>query len=195
MKKARPTMWILLVLLAAVGIAFVATSRAGYETAQYKVVKQDGNFEIREYETLVVVTTPMTGGARDQSFGRLFKYISGANEKKQKIAMTTPVFMPTNEQNEPQEMQFVVPYQVAADGAPSPSDPVVKKVTMSGGKYIALRYNGYSSAEDRKKKLGELQEKITALGLTSSGTAIYAGYDPPWTPGPARRNEVLLKID
>ncbi len=137
----------------------------------------------------------MNGGAQNKSFGRLFGYISGANEKKQKIAMTTPVFMPANEENEPQEMQFVVPFQVAADGAPNPNDPAVKKVTMSGGKYAVLSYTGYSSAEDRKKKLGELQAKITALGLTSNGTAIYAGYDPPWTPGPARRNEVLLKLN
>jgi hypothetical protein len=32
-------------------------------------------------------------------------------------------------------------------------------------------------------------------GLTADVDAETAGYDPPWTPGPFRRNEVLIRID
>ena len=57
-----------------------------------------------------------------------------------------------------------------------------------------IRYSGNSETEARKKHLAELREKITAEGLEAEGNPIYAGYDPPWTPGPMRRNEVLLRI-
>ena len=194
MKIANISLWVSLVFLVLAGIAFVATSRAGYETAQYAVVKKDGNFEVREYEPLVVVTTPMTGDAQNQSFGRLFKYISGGNTGEKKIEMTTPVFMPATGEGKPAEMQFVVPASVAKAGAPGPADPSVKLSKMSGGKYAALRYSGLSKAEERTKKLAELRAKLSEMGLESSGSAVFAGYDPPWTPGPMRRNEVLLKL-
>ena len=194
MKVANISLWVSLVFLVLAGVAFVATSRAGYETARYEVVKKDGNFEVRDYEPLVVVTTPMTGDAQNQSFGRLFKYISGGNTGEQKIEMTTPVFMPATSEGNSAEMQFVVPASVAKSGAPNPADPSVKLAKMSGGKYAALRYSGRSTEAERNEKLAELRVKLSDLDLESSGNAIFAGYDPPWTPAPMRRNEVLLKL-
>ena len=92
-------MWILLLLLVVVGglvLAGCQATRAGYESAPYTVVRTDGKFELRDYPALTVVETPMTaasGDAADGSFLRLFRFITGGNEGKQKIAMTTPVFM------------------------------------------------------------------------------------------------------
>jgi hypothetical protein len=90
-------------LLGLVGLAFAGwklTSRTAYETAEYTVVKTDGKFEIREYPDLMMATTNMALDQRnggDGSFSRLFRYITGANDGKQKIAMTTPVFMESQE--------------------------------------------------------------------------------------------------
>ena len=96
--------WILLVsglFVSAIGIAACATSRAGYETAPYKVIRADGAFEIREYPELKIATTPRD--ADNSSFMRLFRYIDGGNAAKEKISMTTPVFMMDG------KMAFVVP--------------------------------------------------------------------------------------
>ncbi len=194
MKKARLSVWISLSVVVVAGIAFVATSRAGYETASFELVKKDGSFEIRNYAGMVVVTTAMKGGEQNGSFGRLFKYISGGNASEQKIAMTTPVFMPASGDGAPGEMQFVVPAEVVKAGAPAPADPSVKLSKMSGGKYAVIRYSGRGTPEDRAAKLAELRERITKEGLEAVGDPVYAGYDPPWTPGPMRRNEVLLKL-
>ena len=83
-------------VLVAIGVfVFNKTTRAGYESAEYKVIESDGNFEVREYPDLMLVatTTKIDAQGRDGSFMKLFRYISGANESEQKISMTTPVFM------------------------------------------------------------------------------------------------------
>jgi hypothetical protein len=187
-------LWLGLPLILIGGATFVVTSRAGYETASYKVEKKSGKFEIRQYASMTVVTAPMNGNSQNGSFGKLFQYISGSNEGEQKIAMTTPVFMPADSSGRTKEMQFVVPGDVAKKGAPSPKDKSVRLKSMSGGKYAALRFSGRSGSADRKKKLAELKALIKAEGLSVSGSPIFAGYDPPWTPGPMRRNEVLVRV-
>lgn len=194
MKTRRLSLWILGGLGIAVATGFVVTSRAGYETAKYEVVEKDGDFEIRRYEAHVVVSTPMKDGAQNGSFGKLFQYISGKNAGERKIEMTTPVFMPAAADGEPGEMQFVVPAEVAEAGAPQPTDDSVKLDRMSAGKYAVIRYKGVAKAEDRKKQLELLRAKLKSLGLEAEGNPIHAGYDPPWTPGPMRRNEVLLRV-
>jgi len=66
-------------------------SRAGYESAEYKVVTSDGKFEVREYPDLMLVatSTKMEAQGRDGSFMKLFRYISGANESDKKISLAT----------------------------------------------------------------------------------------------------------
>ena len=78
-----------LALAALAGLISVgcASVRAGYDSAPYKVVRTDGNFEVRDYAALVLVETPMRGA--DGSFMRLFRFIGGNNAAKQKLAMTT----------------------------------------------------------------------------------------------------------
>jgi len=71
-----------LVALAGLVSAGCAAVRAGYESAPYKVVRRDGKFELRDYPALVVAETPMHGA--DNSFMRLFHFISGENAAKQK---------------------------------------------------------------------------------------------------------------
>jgi hypothetical protein len=76
-------------------------ARSGYESAPFKVGRTDGKYELRDYPALTVVETPMTrrGNEADGSFNRLFRFIAGGNEARQKIAMTTPVFMSGNGSN------------------------------------------------------------------------------------------------
>lgn len=194
MKRRRISFWATLVLLAFAGGLFIKTSRAGYETAEYEVAKKDGKFEVRNYKAHVLISVPMKNKGRDDSFGRLFKYISGKNEGEVKIAMTTPVFMPAAGDGEPAEMQFVLPTKVVESGVPEPTDPSLRLTKRNGGKYAVIRYSGGSEAAARKTRLAELREWMNAEGLEAEGSPLYAGYDPPWTPGPLRRNEVMLRI-
>jgi len=193
MKAKSVASWSIAVVLLS-GVIFVAGLRAGAESARYRVVEKSGKIEIREYSPHVVATTSMSGAGESGSFGRLFQYISGENSAHEKIAMTTPVFMPATSDGRATEMQFVVPSSVASAGAPKPSSNKVSLKKMPGGRYIAIRYNGRSNSKVKKAKLEELRAHLKAEGLRSTGSPIFAGYDPPWTPAPVRRNEVLLKI-
>jgi hypothetical protein len=98
-------------------------ARAAYETAEYKVIDSDGNFEVREYPELMLVatTTKLDAQGRDGSFMKLFRYISGANEAEQKISMTTPVFMANKAADSEVQMGFVMPKEVAIKGIPKPT--------------------------------------------------------------------------
>lgn len=110
---------LIVVLLVVLVVAGCKTSRAGYESAPYRVARTAGQFEVRDYPPLKVVETPTQGrdSGMNGSFNRLFKFITGGNETKQKIAMTTPVFMTGNESNA--TMAFVMPVKFTAKMCPS----------------------------------------------------------------------------
>jgi DNA gyrase inhibitor GyrI len=196
-----------IILLAGTGIgvallvAACATSRAGYETAAYTVSKSDSAFEVRDYPELKVVATSMDPGpqARDDRFMRLFRYIDGNNAASQKVAMTTPVFVTGGvpEADAPtgsSKMNFVVPAKVAAAGAPAPTAENVALESMPARRVAVVRFAGSSNPALEKAKLAELRAWMAKSGLTADGEPFLAYYDPPWTPGPLRRNEVLVPV-
>ncbi len=165
-----------------------------YETADYKVVTEDGSFEVRDYKPMLLVSTTMDGSEmrNDSAFGRLFRYISGSNEDRQKIAMTSPVFSTNSDSKF--WMSFVVPKDVANEGAPKPMDERVKLEEMKGGKFAAYRYSGYSNYSKNEKAKQKLMEWVKEKGYKTKGEILSAGYDAPGTPARFRRNEVLIKL-
>ncbi len=178
------------------GLVWSVTARAGYESAPYKVVESDGNIEIREYPDLVLASTEAKFDARgnDGSFMRLFRYISGNNESDQKIEMTTPVFMEPDSPESKGQMGFVMPQQIAEAGVPAPkaSDVAIRK--REGGRFAAIRFSGVMDAKKAETHETKLREWLKSRGLQGDETAERAGYDPPFTPGPLRRNEVLIRL-
>jgi hypothetical protein len=185
---------IVLIFVAVVGVGWKLTARTSYESADYRVVESDGQIEVREYSDLMLVTTPMKSQGSDGSFGRLFGYISGENDNELKVAMTTPVFMEPAEQNRGGQMGFVVPAKVSAERIPLPVDESIQIQKRNGGRFAVLRFAGriddQSVAENEKK----LRQWIDARELAPTEDVEFAGYDPPWTPGPFRRNEVLIRL-
>jgi hypothetical protein len=176
-------------------------SRSAYESAAYEVIESEGKFEVREYPDLMLVatTTRLDDQGRDGSFMRLFRYISGANEAEQKISMTTPVFMENDGADESVQMGFVMPQEVAASGVPSPTSQQVEVRKRSGGRFAVVRFSGQLNSRSAKDSEIKLRAWMQANGLVADDTAggsgvETAGYDPPFTPGPFRRNEVLIRL-
>ncbi|MCX4198721.1 heme-binding protein, partial [Methylobacterium organophilum] len=117
---------------AALGIFGV---RALYEQPAYTVVARlDRGVEIRSYAPRLAVETDARGQGDGDAFGRLFRYITGANRAGDRIAMTAPVesggrrlaaTVPV-EQDGTGTMRFFLPRAVAAAGAPAPTGPGVR---------------------------------------------------------------------
>jgi effector-binding domain-containing protein len=106
--------------------------------------------------------------------------------------MTTPVFMGAG--GEARKMSFVVPTEVAKKGAPAPNASDVKVEQLPAGRWAVFRFNGASTPANAEAALAKLREWMKAQQLTSSGNPVTAYFDPPWTPGPVRRNEVMLPL-
>ena len=172
------------------------TSRTAYESAAYSVVQADGRFEVREYPDLLMVATEMQFASRgdDGSFMRLFGYISGANEGNQKISMTTPVFMDRQTEDQSAQMGFVLPEKMSKASVPRPERDDVEILTRRGGQFAVIRFSGRLNSGTLATAEQELLEWMSRQGYVANGNAESAGYDPPWTPGPFRRNELLIRL-
>ena len=177
--------WIAVPALILVVTLAACASTGSYETAPCKVVRSDGAFEVREYPALKVAVTSRKGD--DDSFMRLFRYIEGANEKKEKVSMTTPVFM------EGGEMRFVVPEKNKAN-TPKPSSDKVEVRELPARTVATYRFSGWRSDALEKESLEKLRAWMAANKLEAAGEPLYAYYNPPWTLGPLRRNEVLIPV-
>ena len=183
----------------------MATNEEQYESAEYKVLLSEGKFEVREYPDLMLAATGTDGGAGDSSgsFMKLFRYISGANESKQKIAMTTPVFMErqasgTQAAGSLVQMGFVLPKAVAAGGAPKPQAPQVELRKRPGGRFAVVRFSGMMNSKAVEDHAAQLRSWMESKGLVADETngsgMETAGYDSPFTPPARRRNEVLIRL-
>ena len=171
---------------------FVANSRAATETPEYKIVRSDGKFEIRDYPDLTVATTSMAGDGMNGGFGQLFRFITGSNKSGEKISMTSPVLIASVA--EKKTMSFIMPKITADKGVPEPAGKEVTLRTIPAARFAVLRFSGGRSSELEKKSIQALREWLAAQKLTARGDPMFAYYDPPWTPTPLRRNEVLIQI-
>lgn len=195
----RKKMLYLIVATVVVAVAYFGwklTARSAYESAEYTVLQSDGAFEVRDYPALMMATTNTRFEAQgdDGSFMRLFRYISGANDADRKVAMTTPVFMQPAVDDVPGQMGFVIPKKTVEQRIPEPAGDSVQIQERTGGPFAVIRFNGRLTSDSLKKAEGRLRNWMVSKELVGDANAESAGYDPPWTPGPLRRNEVLIRL-
>ena len=192
MKPRMPLAISTIVLLGLAAFWLVSTSRAATETPEYKVVRTDGKFEVRDYPALIVATTPMEDAGMNGGFGQLFRFITGGNETKEKIEMTSPVLIDTA--NEKKRMSFIMPKRSVEKGVPKPSGDRVSLGKVDAARFAVLRFDGGRSAENEKAAIGKLSAWLEAEKISAKGDPMFAYYDPPWTPLSMRRNEVMIRI-
>lgn len=167
------------------------------EEPAFESLRKEGNFEVRKYAAIPVVSAPMEDmGKRDDSFRTLFRYISGANADKTKIAMTSPVFMENGvAEDKPGRMSFMIPAKVSEKGAPAPTAEEVAVSEIGGGTFAVLRFKGWKDDAKREQATAALGKLLAEAALKPVGQPFYAFYDPPWTPEPLRRNEVWQRVE
>lgn len=188
----------LLIVLSAAGLLFIllmSFMRSSIETPDYEVLRVlTRKAEIRRYPALILAQTEMEAKTYNENssmgFRRVAGYIFGGNEKGQKIAMTSPVFMEMGEQT---EMAFVMPKQYDMDALPNPSNPQVKIAKQQERTLAVLRFGGYSDDAKISEKAQELRELLQKEGIAFKDQLIYMGYNAPWD-FIGRRNEVAFEV-
>lgn len=161
-----------------------------YQTQPYEVVSTFDQIEIRYYPPAMKVQVESTS-TNNRNFNALFKYISGNNDRGEKIAMTTPVYMANK--NGSQTMAFVLPAQYK-DTAPEPKGEGVEVYQSKAGYFAAIRYGGYSNSEKVKQYTQQLKKVLALAEKKIIGQAFVLSYDAPYK-FYNRRNEILLEIE
>ena len=165
------------------------------EEAEYRVVKTDGIFALRDYAPQILAETVVNGSLEDAgsaAFRRLFDYISGANRAGGKIAMTAPVAQepagekiamtaPVGQQavGEKWAVSFTMPASYTMETLPLPADPAITLRPVPARRLAAVRYSGTWSEKNYRRNLEKLVAWIAENRLTVVGEPIWARYNPP----------------
>ena len=181
------------------------------EEAKYKVLEKDKKFEIRDYAPHILAEIIVEGDleeAGNKAFNRLFRYISGDNRSRKKVAMTAPVSQqPMGEkikmtapvgQRRVQEkwaVSFMMPASYTLKTLPEPEDPDITLRQVPARRMAAVRYSGFWSEKRYIRYKLELDSWIHNRNLTIVGDPIWARYNPPFTPWFLRRNEILIPVN
>ncbi|MEQ1511698.1 MAG: heme-binding protein [Lysobacteraceae bacterium] len=181
------------------------------EPAFTTVIDEDA-FQVRQYPALAVAETRVKGERRDAAsagFRILAGYIFGGNTRRESIAMTAPVVQspPTSEKiamTAPVSqtavagtwvVRFTMPAGYTLDTLPKPNDPRVVLSVAPPTRVAVIRFSGWAGDRDFERKRAELERWMAKRDLRAIGPASLAQYNPPWTLGPLRRNEVMLPVE
>jgi hypothetical protein len=198
-------------MIFAIAITLTGAGQAmAIEEASYTVVIKDEKFEVRDYSAHILAETLVEGElekAGSKAFDRLFRYISGDNQSRNKIAMTAPVSQeparekikmtaPVSQQRVQDKwaVSFMMPAEYTLETLPEPSNPSVTLRQVPERRMAAVRYSGFWSEERYLEHKQALESWIRAKGLTVSGDPVWARYNPPFTPWFMRRNEILIPL-
>ena len=162
-----------------------------YEETNYEVVKKNKVYEIRKYSDRLAIET--INSNQGGSFIKLFNYISGNNDNKEKISMTTPVTQ--IEKKGSMTMQFYLPSKFNKDNTPNPSNSDVKILNIRGGYYAVVKYSGRASDKNFIKHKDILKNELKRNNILILSPPMKATYNKPFTLPMLRRNEAMFKID
>ncbi len=188
-----------------------ATNAMAIEEAAYDVIKKYGRFEIRDYASHILAETIVEGDfkeAGNKAFRRLFRYISGDNQTRDKITMTAPVSQkskgekiamtaPVGQQSFGGKwvVSFMMPSSFTLETLPMPEDPTVSLRQVPTHRMASVRYTGLWSEKNYLRYKKDLETWIHEEKFTILGDPVWARYNAPFTLWFLRRNEILIPVD
>jgi len=191
---------------------------SGVKNAPYTLLKsdQEQKIEVRNYESMVLVSSDMSSDGMNSAFRNLFSYITGENEGSAEIAMTAPVLMNesnaaskgTNkgteiamtapvfmkERSEQQVMSFVMPADFTLQSTPKPTNPNVWVTEVKEYKVVVIKFSGLLSDSNVETQTEILNSWIDKNGYTAISEPVNAAYNGPFTIPWLRHNEVLIEV-
>lgn len=125
-------------------------------------------------------------------FRRLFSYIRGRNERRQKINMTVPVMVAMSYNITDHKTKSNMAFYVPLKSPPKPTDAKVSLQKCPAGCAYVRSFGGYVKSRSllMYKQLYLLSKALKKDKIAyKKGQSAYAGYDAPWK-GINRHNEV-----
>ncbi len=183
------------------------------ETPEYEVLRHEGPFELRRYAGYLTANVRVTasdhGRAMSAGFDPLADYIFGNNQVADRISMTAPVTAgraccqkipmtaPVTAQHSEDVfvVSFTMPSGYSTDTLPRPSNAAVSIESVDAHLAAVVRFGGKVSKGKAAQAQAQLESWIDGQGLAVVGEPIVAQYDPPWKPGFARRNEIMIAVE
>ena len=172
-------------------------------TAQqvYEVIEAFGSVEVRRYERCVIAEVDVDASfesAGNKGFRPLFRFITGANDTGEKVAMTAPVLQDVKDAESDggsYSVSFVMPAGSDRDSMPQPTNGSVILRDVGEFTALAMRWSGRWTKPTFDAHVARLADVAREHGLVLVGDPRFARYNPPWTPWFMRRNEVIWDID
>ena len=181
---------ILIVLLFIWTLYGVFISMSVSESSYQVLETLENGVEIRAYPEEIWATT--VSEDQNDAFSPLFRYISGENERGEKIEMTAPVVTMNTEKG--QFMAFIMPERFDIQSIPKPSSSRVKIQLIEPRKLATIRFSGYMTEGNYEKYLELLTKTLEVRGISTEGEPLLMQYNDPWTPPFSRRNEIALQV-
>lgn len=194
MKIAAITFGIILLIFIIIQL-FAMSGQRDIETYPYTVLKKYETFEIRNYEATLFTSVQLNGNkykeVSSKGFSILAGYIFGGNEKKEKIAMTSPVAMSLDDT---MTMMFMVPKKFSKESLPKPNESQIEFREEPAKTVAAIAFGGWANDE---KIMNQKQQLIAALdkkGIKYTNRFYFLGYNPPFEVF-NRKNEVIVELE
>jgi len=158
----------------------------------YTVIESlEDNVEIRHYSPQIWAS--VIAEDQNKAFNLLFRYISGNNDRKEKIEMTAPVI--TRAEEDGLYMAFVMPERFDQKSIPQPLSEDLKIEAIEERKLATITFSWYANEKTYQNKLDVLMKTLDENQISTMELPMLMQYNDPWTPPFARRNEVALMVN
>lgn len=181
------------------------------KTPPFKLILQEGNFQIRQYDDYLTAQTTVVGttfkSAANQGFEILAAYIFGKNIRQEEIAMTAPVLQESaqpiamtapvflKKTSTTWTMSFILPSHYHLDSVPEPIDKKITLARVKGCLVGVTSYLGFVSDKKIAHNTLLLEKWLKEKSYLPMGTPRSALYDPPFTLPFFRKNEIHWDLE
>ena len=198
----------------------IAGSTMATEEPKYTLLEKSEPFELRAYAPQLIAEVKVEGdldAASSQGFRLIAAFIFGENQVSEKIAMTSPVGMESNDQQKSAKIamtvpvgiesakpekgvanqwtvSFVMPSKYTLETLPKPLNSQVKIRQLPAERKAAITFSGFYSEDTVLEKTKDLEDWIKSKNMQAIGSPQFARYNPPWTLPFMRRNEVIIRV-
>lgn len=172
------------------------------ENVRYDVVKKLETVEIREYPRILLGT--VKGMPDNEAFSILFDYIAGNNRFSKSIPMTAPVISEYGSEkismtapvvSGRNSFSFVMPSSYSVYTIPEPMDSRMVIEEVPERRVAVITFRGRTGPRTVQKRTEELLGLLRKHNIQTRDEPFLMRYNPPFTPGFLRKNEIGVQVD